>query len=121
MTQNALLVKRDDPNAEIDRAFIVRATAADVARLGGWRSATSGTVYVLELWGDMTLCHRVPSGADPCAQTEGITLVYDAATLRTRDVVYGRLGAEQLGRAFELSVTRLNRSASGQEILRGHS
>jgi hypothetical protein len=104
LTRNALLVSRKDPDAEIARAFVVRSNVTDVSRLGGWGDPRTGTVYVLELSGELTLCHGVTPEVDPCARTDGITVVYDGTTLRTRDVVYGRLGAEQLGPAFDLSI-----------------
>ena len=99
-----LLVKKRDPAAKIDRAFIVRSTQSEVQRLGGWAAPVNHPVYVLEMWGDMTLCHSAPAGADPCDETDGLTIVHNAETLETDDVVYGRLGGERLGPTYELDL-----------------
>ena len=106
LTANARAVFTQDPSAQIERAFVVRTAHQRVSEIGQWQSPGDHEVYVVELWGDMRLCHGAPAGGNPCERTDGLTVVYDARTLRTDDVRFGRLGAERLGSPYDLAVTR---------------
>ena len=105
MIRNALLVKKRDPEAKIERAFIVRSTDDELERVAGSTTPGDHPVYILEIWGEMTLCHGAPAGADPCDETDGFSVVYNAETPQTDQVVYGRLRAERLGPAYELNLS----------------
>jgi hypothetical protein len=98
-------VRHQDRHAKVERTFVVRSTHRRVQRLGGWQGSQSNhAVLVVELWGRMKHCHSAPTNAGACAVTDGLTVVIDASTGATDDVIYGRLGAERLGPAYELHV-----------------
>jgi hypothetical protein len=108
----AVHLKERDKEATVTRAFVVRATDKQVQRLGGWRSpGRDRVVYVLEVWGDMELCHTAPRGADPCTRTNGWTAVFASKTLEPLEaahVMTFRLGAERLccgGRPYDLDIS----------------
>jgi hypothetical protein len=102
LIRTAREAKSADPNVTVERAFVVRTTARELARLATGIRPSPRTVYVVELWGDMTICHGAPPGVDPCTRTDGVTVFYDT-NLSSHGTSPSRLDVEQLGEPFDLT------------------
>jgi hypothetical protein len=99
-------VERFGASAEssvVTRAVVARTSRERLYALHGDARNDPRAVLVLEIWATMTLCGGGSSGdADPCVDTDGITIVHDQRTLAANEVWYGRAGVDRLDRVHEL-------------------